>query len=633
LKIFGIIDSNRSKKEISCILAKMSKSFALGDFLEEFFSEDGIGIGHLSHKEFTSNQMIISDSSVSSLCGNIHNTEELVAKLSSKNKTATNKNTEVIRYLFEEYGQDMFSKLNGIFVCIIYDRNNREFTIANDRYGFQPLYFYREGALFIFASEIKAIIATDQVKKEINWAGWRDLFSYGYVLGNKTLFCNISSLSNASIISIKEDNFTKKEYWRYENISVNRTISNHVLVEKGLNALKRSIMRQTTNLAKAQVPLSGGYDSRAIVCSLKKFTDVNFETFSSASHGTGHKDIKYAELLCNKLKIKNKQIFPHGSIYKEFFIDLIFSLDGLSFEHLWACQLANDLMSDTIVFDGIGGDLVFGEVDSMPFDKIGKFSKKDALSLIYQISLVDDCKLRSFFEPEIIEKIKPSPLSIKKEIEKILPTEYFFFTYFINNRTRNSVALISSNIFSRFNSRTRCFFPFMDNDLVDFSQSIPPDQKMNSLIYLQILRKAFPDAMTIPTTRDSNLEKRLKRTTVDHISRSLVFLGATTFLKAIKSKKIGSIIPVKFFEKLLIHPLSFLHPTNEDFDFLEKIITLLEAPPYINRNLLITEINKYKANHIGRSDFLVPIAAFYLWYHLFFKDSCDSLKNIRRRLV
>jgi asparagine synthase (glutamine-hydrolysing) len=641
MKVFGIIDFSLRKSEIEVILDKMAKSFEIEGFSSQFLAENGIGAGHLSNPEFNLNRPAInSDRSLSAFsCGRIFNIEEKATNLLSKgHKFETDSTAEFLLHSFEEYGEGFISELNGIFIAVLLNWPKKELTIINDRYGMQPLYFYKDEEVFIFASEIKAILGSERVRKEIDWNGWRDLFSYGYVLGDRTFFRNISTLPNASILSIKNNNINCKFYWNYEKIQVNHTHSVSYFVEQGVSALRNSVLRQTNCLLKVQVPLSGGYDSRSIICALKQFTNVNFMTFTSSLHGTGLKDVKYARLLSERLNIPNVQISENKQVYQKYFIDLAFSLDCLSFEHLWACPLASRLMPTIAVLDGIAGDLVFREVPSLPFDKLGRFGRDESISLIFRNSLVDNSKLLSFFTPDIQEKIRPTDFSIRQEIDKIKCTDYLFFTFFIRNRTKNSISLVSNNIFCRFSSKAPCLFPFLDNELVELGMSIPPDIKVRNMIYLRILRRAFPNAMTIPTTRDVSLGNKVRAFLVGLIR---IFLARPTFANTVKrfSLTISRDFPLlKFVTEILVQTkllvkFPMLSPNQEDIEYLKNIVIRLEFPTFIKKQYLLDQLAYYEKNNYDCSNFLVPLTNFCLWYNLFFKNNPDTVDDLKNRIT
>jgi len=101
---------------------------------------------------------------------------------------------------YEEYGRDFVSSLNGSFVLVIYDLKRRQVIIANDRYGFRPLYYATSGGKLLFASEVKAILEDRAFNKELNDETIADFFAFGEILGDKTFFSGVETLPAASVL-------------------------------------------------------------------------------------------------------------------------------------------------------------------------------------------------------------------------------------------------------------------------------------------------------------------------------------------------------------------------------------------------------------------------------------------------
>jgi len=81
----------------------------------------------------------------------------------------THSDTEVIVALYKQYGLTMFSKLKGMFAFGIWDAEKRSLLLARDRFGEKPLYYaFGNNGEFVFASEIKAIIASNLVKPKVS---------------------------------------------------------------------------------------------------------------------------------------------------------------------------------------------------------------------------------------------------------------------------------------------------------------------------------------------------------------------------------------------------------------------------------------------------------------------------------
>ncbi len=107
--------------------------------------------------------------------GEVYNFPTLRADLMGKGHVfKSNCDTEVIIYLYQEYGEDCLKYLRGMFAFAIWDKAKSKLFLARDRIGKKPLYYYYDQKTFIFASEIKSILEDPYVQKEINFEGFYD---------------------------------------------------------------------------------------------------------------------------------------------------------------------------------------------------------------------------------------------------------------------------------------------------------------------------------------------------------------------------------------------------------------------------------------------------------------------------
>src|SRR5881396_3765452 len=111
--------------------------------------------------------------------------------------------TEVLIYGFKEWGTDLFQKLVGMFALAIWDSDSKRLVLARDRFGEKPLYYCERSDRFMFASEIKAILAHSEVARRPNRQALHDYLTYGYTLGPETAFDGIMRLQPAHYMVIE----------------------------------------------------------------------------------------------------------------------------------------------------------------------------------------------------------------------------------------------------------------------------------------------------------------------------------------------------------------------------------------------------------------------------------------------
>ncbi len=121
---------------------------------------------------------------------------------------------EYCLHAYEEWGEGFVEGLNGSFVLLIYDLVKKKVIVMNDRFGFRPLYRAKVGKKWIVASEVKAILEDRGFKRVLNEGTLADFLGLKSIMGNKTFFEGIETLSPASILEYGEGGVEKeRRYW------------------------------------------------------------------------------------------------------------------------------------------------------------------------------------------------------------------------------------------------------------------------------------------------------------------------------------------------------------------------------------------------------------------------------------
>ncbi len=110
--------------------------------------------------------------------------------------------TETIVHLYEDYSEDFPRQLHGMFAIAVWDTRRRKLLLARDRLGVKPLYYAITSSGICFASEIKALLASDLVSAELDLNALRLLLTFGYAPGEQTIFANVKKLPPASILQV-----------------------------------------------------------------------------------------------------------------------------------------------------------------------------------------------------------------------------------------------------------------------------------------------------------------------------------------------------------------------------------------------------------------------------------------------
>ena len=179
--------------------------------------------------------------------GEIYNYQRIREELLQQGeKFLTNSDTEVILNAYRFYGDGFVDHLKGMFAFVIYDRVNRKLIASRDRLGVKPFYYYFDGSIFLFASEVKALLKHPAVKKTINQEALVTYLKYGYITGNESIFQNIKKLEQGSSLALHLDSktITKSTYWRAdtffekEKVKISYDDFHEALLEKLKQAIR-----------------------------------------------------------------------------------------------------------------------------------------------------------------------------------------------------------------------------------------------------------------------------------------------------------------------------------------------------------------------------------------------------------
>ena len=243
------------------------------------------------------------DNSIVLLCnGEIYNYRELRSALEQKGHSfKTNSDVEVLLHLYEEDGVEFLNKLNGQFAFVIYDRKERRLFLARDHFGINPLYYTLIDGVFIFASEIKAILEHPLATRRVDLTGLDQILSFPGLVSPRTVFEDIESLKSGNYITVKGGQIRVCEYWDLDypkegEISYDKPESYYV------DALKDLFTQSVKYRLQADVPvgfyLSGGLDSSLIAAMIRRVSpETQRHSFSISFKDEEICESKYQRLM------------------------------------------------------------------------------------------------------------------------------------------------------------------------------------------------------------------------------------------------------------------------------------------------------------------------------------------------
>jgi asparagine synthase (glutamine-hydrolysing) len=203
--------------------------------------------------------------------GELYNYLEIKKELEAKGyRFKTDCDTEVLSYAFQEWRTDCLPKLNGMFAFAVWDEREKTLTLARDRSGIKPLYYAKIGEKFVFASEIKAILASKLLGAELDLEGLHQFLTFLWTVPPHTLFKDIYQLPPAHFLTWKNGEISVEEWWDLDFSREERGRPEDFWREQVLATLEKSVGLEMIADVPLGAFLSGGVDSSVIVALMTK---------------------------------------------------------------------------------------------------------------------------------------------------------------------------------------------------------------------------------------------------------------------------------------------------------------------------------------------------------------------------
>ncbi len=215
--------------------------------------------------------------------GEIYNCTELRYELLAKGATfRTSCDTEIVLWSYILFGEDCPRHLNGIFAFAVHDPVKEHVFFARDRLGVKPFFYARIGTKFYFSSEIKGLLAHDEIAPEVSREGlWQLLYLTPVTLPGSGVFKHIHELLPAHAARLSAKGFFTWPYWRLEAVPCKDDQQTAAATVRELFC--DAVRRQLGSDVPLAVLLSGGLDSSAITAVAAKALDERGERLSTYS--------------------------------------------------------------------------------------------------------------------------------------------------------------------------------------------------------------------------------------------------------------------------------------------------------------------------------------------------------------
>jgi asparagine synthase (glutamine-hydrolysing) len=280
------------------------------------FIEEGVALGHrrLSIVDVAHGaQPMCSDDKRFHMVynGEVYNHPELMPALQAQGAVFhTHCDTESVLHLYERVGKGLPTQLRGMFAIAIWDRTTRELFLARDRFGVKPVYYaHLSDGTLIFASEIKAILASGAVRTEFNKSALPDYLANYAPSGNDTMYAGIHRLPAGHTLTWHDGAIRIEQYWdlSFDEGSLDDRSDASLVEEYGERFRDAVRMRLMADVPLGMF-LSGGIDSAAITAVMSKMVDEPIKTFSVAFAEREANELQYARLVSTRYATDHHEV-------------------------------------------------------------------------------------------------------------------------------------------------------------------------------------------------------------------------------------------------------------------------------------------------------------------------------------
>ncbi len=312
--------------------------------------------------------------------GEIYDHAETRARLEAQGRRfATRSDSEVVPQLYAAEGPDVARKLAGMFAFALWDAREERLILARDRFGMKPLYWARTaGGVVVFASEVKAILASGRVEKRLDMRALLDVMTAGYPMPPRSMVAGVEALPPATSMTLSRSGVqAPTPYWKmpYPGASETRLdgasetrLATKPQVEAAIEAARTAMDRVVREHLVADVEvgsyLSGGLDSVSVAARAAALGSQKLRTYSIVFPGpeTGFDESRHSQLAAAAIGSRHREV-PLEGIEERDYVGTIRAMEAPQIHTVAFClyRLARAVREDglKVVLSGEGADETF----------------------------------------------------------------------------------------------------------------------------------------------------------------------------------------------------------------------------------------------------------------------------------
>jgi asparagine synthase (glutamine-hydrolysing) len=450
----------------------------------------------------------------------------------------TRSDTETIIHAYEEFGSASVDFFRGMFAYAIWDREKHRLFAARDRLGIKPFYYYWDGRIFVFASEIKALLMHPAVHAELEEQALPEYLAFGYVSEERTLFRGIRKLMPGHHLTLDlsgaKPNLQIRQYWDVPVPALAKA-SEQELISEVRARLEESVRLRLMSDVPLGVFLSGGVDSSAIAALMKRLTGGPVKTFSVGYSEQEFSELGYAAQVAQTIGTEHRELkigiddffneLPRLIWHEDEPIAWPSSVSLYSVSRLAAKEVK-------VVLTGEGSDEIFGGYERYRWNLINSRAGQlyGAFPRFLREAVSRHLETTPLLKASLRRKIRHTFIGRKATVDSLLLDNFYCaFSREEQNRllvstpgavygnylrywgSRDGGSLLSRMLYAdqktylvellmkqdqmSMASSIESRVPFLDHTLVEFSTTIPDSLKIRSRTQKYILKRAVDDLL------------------------------------------------------------------------------------------------------------------------------------------
>lgn len=285
--ICGIVDFSGAPVSPDSLDAMCQALAHRGPDDHDLWTGEGVGLGHrrlsiLDLSPAGRQPMASQDGGVRVVYnGEIYNFRELRAQLESKgHRFVSRTDTEVIINGYLEWGQELWSRLDGMFALALWDDRQRALHLVRDPFGIKPLFYHQQGRRVVFASELKGILASGLCEPRLNPRSLSHFLTYFYTPGPATILEDCWLVPPARALRLSAQGRAESRYWSLPQARPLGVLSEEEVLERVRQECRLAVDKALVADVPIGLLLSAGIDSNIILQELLAVAYPDIQTFT-----------------------------------------------------------------------------------------------------------------------------------------------------------------------------------------------------------------------------------------------------------------------------------------------------------------------------------------------------------------